>query len=87
MRIPNETFLVEVRDKDGVKFSGEVRAVTSFDAKGPFDILGHHANLIAVIQKKLILSLPEGKNSEIDVETGVLQVEKGKVRVFLGEIR
>lgn len=87
MRVPNESFPVEVRDKAGVKFNGRVRAVTSFDAKGPFDILAHHANLIAVIQDKLILNEPNGKLFEIQVETGVLQVEKGKVKVYLGEIK
>jgi len=87
MQIPNEVFPVEVRDKEGVKFSGNCRAVTSFDAKGPFDVLGHHANLIAVIQKQLIVNEESGQVSKIDVETGVLQVENGKVKVFLGKIK
>ncbi len=87
MQIPKDSFIsVEVRSRDKLFFSGEVAGLSSYDAKGQFDVLPHHSNLISVIKDKLILYSKEGGTmQEVAVENGVLQVVGGQVKVFLRE--
>lgn len=79
-----ETFKLTVRDRSGLLFSGDVLAVSSYNDKGPFDVLAQHGNFIAVIEKRLTLRLADGKTKEIPVDKGVMHVKQGEVNVFMG---
>ena len=75
---------VTVRNRQGLVWEGEVTSVSSTNQKGVFDILPQHANFVSTIGKKLVLRKPDGKIEEINVESGLIQVYKNKVLVFLG---
>ena len=75
---------VSVRSRQGLVFSGELASVTSFNAKGEFDVLPMHTNFVSMIAKKVILRKVGGKKEEINLNTGVMMVEKNEVKVFLG---
>jgi F0F1-type ATP synthase epsilon subunit len=73
-----------VRDRERVLFTGAVRAVSSVNKKGKFDILPKHANFISLVGQTLIVQLPEGGRREIQVDNGILRVVRNKIEVYLG---
>ena len=75
---------VLVRDREGIKFDGEVRSVSSVNASGPFDVLPTHSNFICLIKKRLSIIETSGKKAEFNVDSGVIQVLKDKVNIYLG---
>ena len=75
---------VLVRDREGVKFNGGAVAVSSVNAAGPFDVLPGHTNFISLIRKRVSVTGPEGKKTEFNLESGVIQVLKDQVNVYLG---
>jgi F0F1-type ATP synthase epsilon subunit len=80
----NKTLNVVVRSRQGVVYEGELFAVTSYNKVGMFDILPEHANFVTMISKKVILRRVGGLSEEINVEKGVVMVERNNVQVFLG---
>jgi F0F1-type ATP synthase epsilon subunit len=83
MKVPrNESIPVEIRSRDKLLFDGQVNGLSGFDAKGQFDVLPHHSNLISVILKRLVLYEAVGQK-EILLKRGVLQVIGGKVRAYV----
>lgn len=75
---------VTVRSRMGLVFEGELEAVTSYNMVGEFDVLPQHANFISMIRKKLILHKSAGKQDEMNIDKGVLMVNRNKVQVFIG---
>ncbi len=69
------------RDPD---FHGRAYSVTAENNLGPFDILPQHANLISLIQKKIIVKTKEGKEVNYQFRNGVMEVSGNVVKVFLG---
>ncbi|OGC99985.1 hypothetical protein A2701_00890 [Candidatus Amesbacteria bacterium RIFCSPHIGHO2_01_FULL_47_34] len=80
----NMTLKVTVRSRQGLVFEGELGAVSSYNQKGPFDVLPLHTNFVTMISKRVVLHRADGKREEIIVDNGVLLVEKNEVKVFLG---
>ena len=64
-------------------FQGKVKAVSSKNSLGNFDILPSHANFISLIFGTLTLHFPKEKIT-YQFERGVLEVSEDKVRIFLG---
>ena len=75
---------VVVRTKEGVMFKDKVKAVTSYNEKGPFDVLPEHENFISLINQHLVIHTMDGKENEIKVDTAVIKVYKNEVHIFLG---
>lgn len=75
---------VEVRSRQGVIFNGELAAVSSYNLVGPFDVLPEHANFVSMIKDRLVLRRTDGRTEEINVDNGVIVVEKNEVKVFIG---
>lgn len=65
-------------------FGGELKAVTTFNSKGRFDVLPEHAHFVSMITNKVILRREDGRTDEIDVQNGVIMVEDDTVKIFLG---
>jgi F0F1-type ATP synthase epsilon subunit len=78
------TIKVEVRSRQGLVFSGDLVAVSSFNLTGPFDVLAEHTNFVSMIKKKLVLHRSDGRSEEINVDNGVIIVENNSVKVFIG---
>ena len=79
-----DKLMVTVRTRLGLAFEGELAAVSSFNQVGPFDVLPEHSNFVTMIAKKLTLHRADGKDEEINVDKGVMMVEKNRVTVFIG---
>ncbi len=79
-----KTFSVTVRDRNGIVFDGEVRAVSTYNSKGLFDILPVHSNFISVLRKKLVLHKLDGSKQEMNLDNGVVRSLLNKVIVYVG---
>lgn len=73
-----------VRNPEGKVFEGRAVALSSFDSKGPFDILPYHANLISIIKRKLVIYETRDIKKEIPLERGLLMVFENHISVLLG---
>jgi F0F1-type ATP synthase epsilon subunit len=69
------------RDPD---FHGKAYSVTTENNLGPFDILPLHANLISLIQKRIVVKTKDGKEVDYQFRNGVMEVSGNVVKVFLG---
>ncbi|OGH23311.1 MAG: hypothetical protein A2958_00070 [Candidatus Levybacteria bacterium RIFCSPLOWO2_01_FULL_38_13] len=76
--------LLKIQTKEGVTFDDKVKAFTSFNEKGIFDVLPQHENFISVIKDKIIIHKASGEDQEIKIDNGVLKVYENEAHVFLG---
>ncbi|OGH20056.1 MAG: hypothetical protein A3D74_03995 [Candidatus Levybacteria bacterium RIFCSPHIGHO2_02_FULL_37_13] len=65
-------------------FSDTVKAVSSYNDKGPFDILSEHENFISLIKQKIVIHKLDNKTQEFKIDNGVLRVYKNNVNIFIG---
>lgn len=75
---------VVVRSRQGLVFEGQAVSVSSENKKGPFDVLGQHANFVTTVQKRLVIVKPGGGKLAMSLDSGVMHVYKNQVLVFLG---
>ncbi len=75
---------VTIKNKDNETLEEEISAVSSFNERGPFDILPLHENFISVIKDKIILHKKDGSAKEMAIERGVLKISENQVNIYLG---
>lgn len=75
---------VLIRDRGGALYEGKVDSLSSFNDRGPFDVLPLHSNFISLIKKSVALRLRGKVVEELPIETGVMVVQENKVEVYLG---
>lgn len=75
---------LSIRNKQGLVFSGTVKAVSSYNDKGLFDILPEHENFISLIKQKIVVHKNDNKEEEFKIDNGVLRVYKNNVNIFIG---
>lgn len=80
----NTLIKVTIKDKNGQAVEENVTAVSSFNEKGPFDILGLHESFIAVIKDRIILHKKDGSKKEIKLAQGVIKNNLNDVSIYLG---
>ena len=83
----NEKLVATVRDRNVLLFQGPVEAVSSFNDKGPFDVLAQHENFISLIKKSIIMHLEGKQEKRIELESGVIKVSGSNVEIYLGILR
>lgn len=76
--------LLKIQTREGVSFNDKVKALTSFNEKGIFDVLPRHENFISVIKDKIIIHTIDGKDKEMKIDNGVLKVYENEAHIFLG---
>lgn len=81
---PSKEMYVKISNADKLVFEGNATAISSYNEKGPFDILPLHANFISIIQNELIIHESKGKTQEMKIGSGILKAVENKVLVFLG---
>ena len=79
-----QSIMLVIRRWEKVLFEGEVKAFTSSNERGVFDVLYTHANLISIINKKCTIHKVDGTTSDIKIEEGLVRVHENKVTVYLG---
>lgn len=65
-------------------FTGQVLAISSFNACGLFNILDKHAPFIMSMYKKLTLTLPSQEEKTINTGCGVIHVSDQEVKIYIG---
>lgn len=75
---------LKIRDRENVFFQGEIKSLSSTNAKGKFDVLQGHANFITLVRETLIVRPKEGEERVFDVKNGVMRVLQGRIEIFLG---
>lgn len=75
---------VHITTPEAVVFEGEVKALSSFNENGLFDILPMHENFISMIREKVVVYPLSGEKQEVEIEKGVLKVIANEVHIFLG---
>jgi len=83
-KIALDTLYVTIRSPEKIVYQGEVKALSSINEKGPFDILGSHGNFISFVRKSITLHEKSGEKKEMKIDSGVLKVQENKVDIFLG---
>lgn len=79
-----EVILLKIQTKNGVSFNNKVKAITSFNDKGIFDVLPEHENFISVIKDRIIIHQLDGKDKEMKITNAVLKVNSNEAHIFLG---
>ncbi len=64
-------------------YNGEVDIITLPGVLGSFQILNSHAPLVASLKKGTLSFTSKGKNEEIEIEDGVVEVHDNKIIVCL----
>jgi len=80
----DKSIYVEIKNKEGAIFEGEVKALTSINERGIFDILPLHENFISVIKDHLTIHKTNGEKQDIKITQGVVRVVENKVSVYVG---
>lgn len=75
---------IRIRNRERIIFEGEVKALSSYNDKGNFDILGKHANFICLIKNFITIHKLDGTKEEIKIDNGLIQVVANQVLVFIG---
>ena len=78
-----EKIKVKVRNRTRVLFDDYVKAVTSKNDTGVFDILPTHANFISLISTPLILRKLDGQKQEIKFTNGILKVKDNSIHCYI----
>ena len=74
--------LLEIVTPDQKVFEGEVNAVTFPGSDGEFQVLNSHASLISSLGKGAVRIQATGKNEEITIDGGVVEVLDNKIVVL-----
>jgi F0F1-type ATP synthase epsilon subunit len=78
-----EKIHVTVRNRTQILFSEYVKALTSKNDTGIFDILPEHANFISLIGGSLILRKLDGQKQEIPLRNGVIKVKDNAIYCYI----
>jgi F0F1-type ATP synthase epsilon subunit len=80
---PENSLHLIIRTRQDMLYEGNVKAVSSINDTGPFDVLAHHAFFISVIQKQITVHEVDGTNRQIEITNGIMHVENEIVHVYL----
>ena len=74
---------LEIVSPDGILFEGETEHVSFPGTAGSFDILPHHAPLIAALRQGTIRYEKDGKTGEQAIKSGFVQVKGDYISVCI----
>jgi F0F1-type ATP synthase epsilon subunit len=80
----SDRILLTVRQRTSLIFQGEVKAFSSCNSKGDFDIMPQHINFITIISKLYKIHNLDGSITEMNIDDGIVRVHMNKVNVYLG---
>ncbi|TSC73266.1 MAG: Uncharacterized protein G01um101470_192 [Parcubacteria group bacterium Gr01-1014_70] len=79
-----QSLFVGIRSRDVLYYEGKATAVSSRNAKGPFDILPQHTHFISLITDGVVIHMTDGTDKKIDFLNAVLKVKDNKVEIYIG---
>lgn len=78
-----EPLSVSIRTRDKIVFEGQALAVSSVNAKGPFDVLPEHANFITLIKDTLVIRKVDKTDQKLTIKNGVMHSADNKISIYL----
>lgn len=84
MSLSSTTLSVLVRSRITNYYTGNAKAISSRNDKGPFDILPMHAHFITLIRDMVTIHISPGNDMRISLSQGVLKVKDDFVQVYIG---
>ncbi|MDD4631512.1 MAG: ATP synthase F1 subunit epsilon [Proteiniphilum sp.] len=79
--------ILEIVTPEQTFFRGEVDSVTLPGVSGSFQILNNHAPLISSLKKGMLAFSADGKESEMEITDGFVEVNHNNVTVLIDKIR
>lgn len=79
-----QKLFLTIRNREEVLFEGAIKALSSWNQSGKFDVLPLHANFIALIEKGLTIHELSGSKKDMKFNLAILQVSQNKVDIYLG---
>ena len=74
---------VMIRNRRTLLFDDDVRAVTSKNDTGIFDVLPEHSNFISVLKESITLHKMDGTEEVIQLKNGVMKVKDSNVKCYI----
>lgn len=76
---------LQIISPEGIRFEGETERITLPGVCGSFDVLSHHAPLIAALAKGVIRYRQTGKNEEEEyrIRSGFVEIKEDIVSVCI----
>ena len=75
---------VTIYGPESIIYQGKVKAISSVNEKGDFDILPLHSNFISIVKDFVILHERQGSKKEYKLNRGVLRLVNNQVSIFVG---
>ena len=75
---------VSIFDLESIVYQGKIKALTSINEKGKFDILPMHSNFISIVKDYIILHERQGSQKEFKLRRGVLRLVNNQISIFIG---
>ena len=75
---------VTIYDLESVVYQGKIKALTSNNEMGKFDILPMHSNFISIVKDYIILHERQGSQKQFKLHRGVLRLVDNQITIFLG---
>jgi F0F1-type ATP synthase epsilon subunit len=79
----SEKIHLTIRNRIRVLFDDDVKAVTSKNDTGIFDVLPEHSNFISLITSPLIIRKLDGQKQEITFNNGLIKVKENTVHCYI----
>ncbi len=74
---------VMIRNRRQLLFDDDVKAVTSKNDTGIFDVLPEHSNFISVLKEAITLHKIDGTEEVIPLKNGVMKVKDSGVKCYI----
>jgi F0F1-type ATP synthase epsilon subunit len=74
---------IMVRNRTMMIFNDDVKAVTSKNDTGVFDVLPEHANFISTIKESITLHKLDGQDIRIPATNGIMKVKDSGIKCYI----
>jgi F0F1-type ATP synthase epsilon subunit len=74
---------VVIRNRQTVLFEGDVKAISSKNDTGIFDVLPEHTNFISLINESITVHLLDGSKQTFQLQNGVMKVKEYAVHCYV----
>lgn len=81
--IIKDAIRIVIRNRQGVVIDEEVKAVSSLNEKGIFDVLPQHENFISMIKEIITVHKKTGDKKELKINQGIIKVYENEAFIYL----
>jgi len=79
----SEVINISVLSPEETLYHGQARALTCHNEDGDFDLLPLHTNFISLIDKYVIIHLPNGEQKKITIDKALMKAIGNNVTILL----